>query len=105
MKTVDLHQYLSDDAKKPRATTLLQEKGLRAVLLHLAGGEQIPEHQARGAITVQCLKGNGAFSLPEERIDLRPGLLISVPPGTPHSVTAQSDTTLLVTLSEPVPAL
>lgn len=103
MKTVDLNQYLSGDAKLPRATTLFHEKGLRAVLLHLAPGEHIPEHQARGAITVHCLQGDGVFSLPEERIELRPGLLVSAAPGIPHSVTAQSDTTLLVTLSEPVP--
>jgi quercetin dioxygenase-like cupin family protein len=101
MSQADLQIYLSDQAELPRATTLFREEGLRTLLLHLKAGEQIPEHQTRGGITVQCLKGGGAFFVLNERIALRPGLLISVPPGASHSVAAREDTLLLVTLSEP----
>jgi quercetin dioxygenase-like cupin family protein len=103
MSQTDLQGFLRDDTELPRSTTLVQEKGLRTLLLHLAAGEKIPEHQTRGAITVHCLKGEGALVLPDERIGLRPGLLISVPPAAPHSVAADADLLLLVTISEQIP--
>src|SRR3954471_24282279 len=85
-----------------RTTMLFRENGLRTLLLHLNAGEQIPEHQTRGAITVHCLKGGAIFSTSDERADLRPGLLLSLAPGMPHSVAAQEDTLLLVTISEQI---
>jgi quercetin dioxygenase-like cupin family protein len=103
MTQADLQHFLSDDVALPRSTTLFQENGLRTLLLHLAAGEKIPEHQTRGAITVHCLKGEGAFFLRNERVGLRPGLLISIPPAAPHSVTAEENLLLLVTISEQVP--
>jgi quercetin dioxygenase-like cupin family protein len=82
--------------------TLFRENGLRTLLLHLNSGEQIPEHQTRGAITVQCLQGEAILLSGDERLELRPNLLLSLAPGMPHSVAAQQDTLLLVTISEQV---
>ncbi len=103
MNQADLQRLLSDRAELPRSTTLLRESGLRTLLLHLKAGEQIPEHQTRGAITVHCLDGDGVFSMADDRVELRPGLLISVPPAMPHSVSAVEDMLLLVTISEHIP--
>jgi len=102
MMHVNLQDFLGDTAKLPRTTTLLRENGLRTLLLHLNSGEQIPEHQTRGAITVHCLKGEATFLNGEEPVELKPASLISVAPGVPHSVIAQQDTLLLVTMSEQV---
>ncbi len=99
MKQVDLHSFLNDATTLPRTTTLVREEGLRTLLLHLKAGEQIPEHQTRGAIIVQCLAGHVSFAS-DDRVDLTPGLLVSLEPGTPHSLNAQEDTLLLVTISE-----
>ncbi len=100
MNRTDLQKFLDDMAALPRTTTLLREDGLRTLLLHLKTGEQIPEHQTRGAITVHCLKGEAIFSSGNERVELRPGSLIGLGPGSPHDVAAQQDTLLLVTISE-----
>ncbi len=100
MTQTDLHSFISDSAGLPRTTTLSQERGLRTLLLHLNAGEQIPEHQTRGPITVHCLKGQAIFVSGQERAELSPGFLIGLAPEMPHSLVAQQDTLLLVTVSE-----
>jgi quercetin dioxygenase-like cupin family protein len=94
--------FFSDTAELGRTTTLFRENGLRTLLLHLKPGEQIPEHQTRGGITVHCLKGEAIFSSGDERVELRPDLLLSLAPGMSHSVDAREDTLLLVAISEQV---
>ncbi|MBV8550564.1 MAG: hypothetical protein JOY54_04635 [Acidobacteriaceae bacterium] len=103
MSYADLQPFISDTAGLARTTTLFRETGLRTLLLHLKAGEQIPEHQTRGAITVHCLKGEATFLSGQERVELRPASLISLAPSIAHSVIAQQDTLLLVTVSEQVP--
>ena len=105
MTEVDLQDFVRDGSGAlPRTTTLFRESGLRTLLLHLNAGERIPEHQTRGAILVQCLTGKGAFLIGSHRIELRPGLLISVPPAVSHSVIAAEDQgmLLLVAVSEQI---
>ena len=102
MTHADLHSFLGDTAGLGRTTMLFRENGLRTLLLHLKAGEQIPEHQIKSAITVHCLKGEATFLSGDQRAELRPGLLLSLAPGASHSVAAQQDTLLLVTISEQI---
>jgi quercetin dioxygenase-like cupin family protein len=102
MTQTDLQPFINDLAKLPKATALARESGLRTMLLHLKAGEQIPEHQTRGAITVHCLQGQASFVSGEERAELRPASLVSLAPDVPHSVVAQQETLLLVTMSEAI---
>ena len=104
MTQVNLQEFLRDTSGLGRTTTLSRERGLRAILLHLKADEEIPEHQTRGAITVQCLKGEVIFSSGDEHVELGQASLIGLAPGRPHSVAAQQDTLLLVTISEPIGA-
>ena len=100
MTQTDLHAFVSDSLGLSRTITLSRDNGLRTLLLHLKAGEQIPEHQTPGAITVHCLKGQATFVSGDERAELSPALLISLAPEISHSVFAQQDTLLLVTMSE-----
>jgi quercetin dioxygenase-like cupin family protein len=104
MKQLDLRPFLADGSPQPKAATLLRESGLRVLLLHLEDGEEIPEHQTSGAITVHCLKGNVSFVAGAEKLDLNSGVLVSLPPGSPHSLVANGTSVLLVTVSEQLPA-
>jgi quercetin dioxygenase-like cupin family protein len=104
MTLTDLQSLLNDAGGLPRTTSLVRETGLRAMLLHLREGEEIPEHQNRGAITVQCLQGHVIFFAAGERVELMPGLLISLPPEIPHKLSGAADSLLLVTMSEPIRA-
>jgi quercetin dioxygenase-like cupin family protein len=104
MNQVDLKSILDGVAPLPRATTLLHESGLRTVLFHLKGGETLSEHHTRGATVIQCLTGQSTLAASDERVEMTPGLLTSLAPGVPHSVSAQQDTLLLVIISEQMPA-
>jgi quercetin dioxygenase-like cupin family protein len=104
MTRIDLSSHLTNIASLPRSTTILREGGLRCLLLHLKPGEEIPEHQARGAITVHCLTGQASFVVNAERVELVPHSLITVPAATPHSVSGLEECLLLVTVAEPAPA-
>ena|SRR6185312_11289634 len=106
MTWTDLENLRANTAAFPRTTPLFREAGLRTMLLHLKAGENMPEHQTRGALLVHCLAGRGVFAAGEERTELRPGMLISVPPAAPHSVAAAADeeVLLLVAISEQVAA-
>lgn len=100
MKWVDVRSLVDDSSALPRTTALIRENGLRALLLHLAPGEEIPEHQTRGAIAVYCLKGRVLFAAGADHIELTPGILISLAPGANHRLSSDQDSTLLVTISE-----
>jgi quercetin dioxygenase-like cupin family protein len=102
MKQVNLRDFLDKRDPLPRTTTLIREHGLRTLLLHLKAGEEIPEHHTRGPILVHCLSGDVKFSSGDQ-VDLKPGTLISLEPGAPHSLSAREDSLLLVTISEDNP--
>lgn len=102
MNQTDLHALLADAPALPRSTTVFREGGLRGILLHLRAGESLPEHQARGAISVHCLQGEVAFSSGGETANLRMGGLVSLAAGSPHALVARQDSVLLVSMSEPV---
>ena len=86
MTQANLHDLVSNRAGLSRTTTLFREPGLRTFLLHLKAGERMPEHQTRGAITIHCVGGKGTFSAAQDEVELRSGVLISVPPALLHSV-------------------
>ena len=56
MNQADLHSFLDSKTALPRATTLVRECGLRAVLFQLKAGEELPEHETRAATTIQWLE-------------------------------------------------
>jgi quercetin dioxygenase-like cupin family protein len=100
MNQVDLSTYMANSASLSRMTPLLREEGLRSFLLHLKASEEMPSHQTRGAITVQCLLGKALFVEGEDRAELVPGIVVCVQGGKPHSVHAEADSLMLVTVSD-----
>ena|SRR5579875_1748506 len=100
MKHVDLRSHLANALSLPRATALVQETGLRAVLFHVKAGEKLPEHQAPGAITLLCLSGKCTLAAGADQLELEPNVLASLGTGAPHSVVAHEDTLLLVAIAD-----
>jgi quercetin dioxygenase-like cupin family protein len=98
LKALDLTPLLEQHTSLPRSTALLDETGLRTLLLHLRAGEQMPEHATPGAITVQCLSGETEFRAGTDATVMSPGMLLSLPASVPHDLTARTESVLLVTI-------
>ena len=84
-----------------RTTTLVKTDRLELIRLVLAAGKEIPTHQARGPITVQCLEGRVAFTAGGKTQELHAGQMLYLLAGEPHALKGVEDASLLVTLLLP----
>lgn len=81
------------------ARTLLKVGPLRVILVVLAPGSEIPEHEAEGAITVQPVEGRIRFTALGHDHDLGAGQLLSAAPGVKHSVSSRDGAAFLLTVA------
>jgi quercetin dioxygenase-like cupin family protein len=82
--------------------TLLEDANCRYILLSMAAGAKLAEHAAPRNVTVQGIEGQGILTLKGETISLEPGMLIFMPASTLHSISADTNLSALLTLSEKV---
>lgn len=81
------------------ARTLIRNGPLRATLVTIAPGGEIPEHHADGPITVQPLRGRLQFTAAGAVHDVGPGQLLSLSAGVRHAVASVSGATFLLTVA------
>jgi quercetin dioxygenase-like cupin family protein len=86
-----------------RTTHLVKAEGLEILRLVVPRDKAIPTHQAKGAITVQCLEGRVTFTVEGVPRDLQAGQLLYLREGQPHSLRGIEDSSLLVTKAMPRP--
>ena len=68
-------------------------------LLCLAKGTDMSEHTSTREAAVTVLKGKGTFVLRRKKIKMRPGVFIFMPKNAPHSLNADEDLAILLSLS------
>jgi len=102
------HKVIADPSSEvkvqPGATTsagILDEKGLKAIVVGFDTGQGTPVHDVPQAAIVQVLSGLLRYSVGDETFDLGPGSWLHLPPGTSHAQTALEPTVLLLTMIEP----
>jgi quercetin dioxygenase-like cupin family protein len=81
-----------------RTTTLVKTKTLEIIRLVIPSGKDIPEHRARGEITVQCLEGRVVIATGSTRRELVAGQLLYLSSEEPHSLHGLEDASVLVTI-------
>lgn len=81
------------------ARSVVKNGTLRATLVSIAPGGEIPEHHADGPITVQPLQGRIRFTALGEAHDIGPGQLLALGAGVPHGVASASGATFLLTVA------
>lgn len=80
------------------ARTLLRWSDLRIVVIALKAGKTISEHHADVTASMQTLSGRIRLQLPDRRVDLPVGHLLVLAAGVSHDVSADTDSTFLLTL-------
>lgn len=68
-------------------------------LMCLAKGSDISEHTSTREAAVTVLKGKGTFILSGKKIKMEPGVFIFMPKNAPHSLSADEDLAILLSLS------
>lgn len=93
----------SDDYAREGQTarTLTRSADLRTVLVVIAAGNSIDEHQTDVSTTVHTLVGQLRLQLPDRTVDLPEGCMLVLGPGLAHDVHAEMDSTFLLTLGWP----
>ncbi|HEX9418147.1 MAG TPA: cupin domain-containing protein, partial [Methylomirabilota bacterium] len=81
------------------AITLSKEPALRLVLMLLAKGHKISEHQAAGPLTLHILSGSVGFRTGDRMDTLGAGELIVLESAIEHEVEALEETACLLTLA------
>jgi len=68
-------------------------------LLCLAKGTDMSEHTSTREAAVTVLKGTGTFILRHKKIKMKPGVFIFMPKNAPHSLSADEDLAILLSLA------
>lgn len=89
----------ADSPEGSQTRTLVKTESLEAIRMVLPAGKEIPEHTARGDITIQCLEGKVDFEVEGGNCQLTPGMLLYLTAGAPHALRAIEDSALLLTLA------
>lgn len=89
---------LGDGFAAAKTTALAKTASLELIRLVVPAEKTIPEHHAKGDITVHCLEGRVDFVVGSVTRRLEAGQLLFVPKGERHSVHGIDDASLLVTI-------
>ena len=81
------------------AKTLVQEPGLRVVLVALRPGARLDDHASHAQVTVQVLAGRLRVHLADRTVEGVPDRLISIETGVAHALEALEETTFLLTIA------
>lgn len=99
MHIFDLQKLAKFNDDKPNVQMLARSGHARQVLFSFRAGQGLREHKTSSQIAVQIVSGRLTFEAEGESQMLTPGGLIMLAGDVPHSVHAESDTVMLLTLT------
>ncbi|MGB9693113.1 MAG: cupin domain-containing protein [Candidatus Sumerlaeaceae bacterium] len=101
MPTIAIENLLKEISIPPDGTlsrTVYRDESVKVILFGFAPGQELSEHTASVPAIMHFLDGTGAVSIEGQRYEVGPGSWFFMPPQTPHTVTATSQLTMLLTL-------
>jgi quercetin dioxygenase-like cupin family protein len=81
-----------------KTETLVKTESLEMIRIVMPAGKDIARHEVPGEITVQCLEGTVEFCVGELKRELTAGTLLYLEGASKHSLCANVDSSLLVTI-------
>ena len=97
----ELQRLRAEDHQSPnghRQITLLHHGPVAQVLFVFQAGGEMPRHTAHGWVTLQVLEGRLTVELGDHSHDLTAGCLLTFDPQVPHSVRANEESAMLLTV-------
>jgi len=95
----DLHKLTHFDDSKPNVQIIARSGHARQILFSLRAGQGLREHTTSSQIAVQVISGQLTFGVGEEKQTVTPGQLVLLEADVPHSVHAERDTAMLLTMT------
>lgn len=95
----DLFEMMQFPTEGIFSTVLAKSDKYNYTLMCLAKGTDIDTHTSTKNGVVQVLKGKGIFTLFDQEIEMRPGVFIFMPADAPHSLKAEEDLAILLSLT------
>ncbi|MBX3013127.1 MAG: cupin domain-containing protein [Caldilineaceae bacterium] len=99
MYPFDLHQLAHFHADKPHIQVIARSGHARQILFAFRAGQGLREHTTSSQIAVQVISGQLCFTAAHESSTVTPGQLLLLEGDIPHSVYAESDTIMLLTMT------
>lgn len=99
MYAFDLAQLSQFDDSKPNVKMIARSGHARQILFSFRAGQGLREHTASSQIAVQVISGELVFETADESRTITPGQLVLLEADVPHSVHAESDTVMLLTMT------
>ncbi len=99
----DLRTLAHFREERPYVQILSDIGTARLVLFAFKAGQQLQEHRTSSQILVQALRGRVIFTAAGSNVKLHAGMVLQVEANVPHTVEAQTDAVMLVTMT-PSPA-
>lgn len=94
----ELRKLAKSSDAGPAVTVLSDLDAARVVLFTFRAGQQLKEHETSSQILVQVLRGRVHFISAGRTVDLRGGMLLQLEARARHSLIAQTDAIVLVTM-------
>ena len=81
-----------------RSSALLKSDQLEVIRVVIPAGRPLHEHHFRGELTLLCIEGRIQFRTPDGVHELDPGDFIHLARDVPHSLSAEVDSSALLTM-------
>jgi quercetin dioxygenase-like cupin family protein len=96
MKSVTV-QTVIREGEDQEVVKVFESTWTRILQITLRNGKTLSSHAAKEPVTIHCISGEGVLVLGEERITLRPGVMVPLEADVIHAVEAKPAVSLLVT--------
>lgn len=93
-----LTEELATPASGKQSVVLIDNSKTKVILFAFAAGTGLAEHVAPFDATIQIVSGTAMLTVADEAVDGKPGTWIQMIAKMPHSIKAETDVVMLLTL-------
>ena len=99
MKAVTLETTIAEEAgvNDQQVAKLFENSWTKLWQITLRNGKTLAAHMAKEQVTIQCISGSGVLVVGEERIELKPGVIVPLEANISHAVESKPAVSILVT--------